>query len=387
MVPPRSTASPPTSSAPCAAPPPPRAARRAAAAAGRGRSSRPTAASARRSGAASRWCRRGTRRGPAAPRRREDVDQAAADAELAVLVDRIGAGEAGVDETIGERRGSTSTSGLQHHGGVAHPVDAADARQIAARRGHDDARRVRRQRVQGARARRGHVEVRRDLAVRIDLERRAGKHDALGVGRAPASSVEAKKRMSAISGSMSRSAGRRPRTTGDRRAAARQRERHRRRRDPGQVLRAVGRARPVRCAPKSSARSDSDDAERDRAISGCRPFSCIRDTMRDVEIARHHLDPHDAPAPGLDHVPPDDRVMRPVRAFHEHVRLQSRDDRRPASPRRRSRRRPRTSSAASSFGALELREDRAAGPFSRRTERSVLTATISASPSARAAGR
>ncbi len=68
---------------------------------------------------------------------REDVDQAAADAEFAVLIDGIGAGEAGVDEAIGERRQIDVDVGLQHHGGVAHPLDAADAGRNRRHRGHD----------------------------------------------------------------------------------------------------------------------------------------------------------------------------------------------------------------------------------------------------------
>ena len=85
--------------------------------------------------------------------------------------------------------------------------------------------------------------------------------------------------MSAISGSMSRSAGTTT-STGDRRAAA------------DRASATAGGVTPERCcgpgssparsiAPKSSARSDSDDAA-DTAISRA-SVSCIRATMRDVE--------------------------------------------------------------------------------------------------------
>ncbi len=118
--------------------------------------------------------------------RREDVDQTAADAELAVLVDGIGAGEAGVDQAT--RQGGQVEVDVrpQRDPGVTHPADAADAGGDGGDRGHDDAGRPRRQGVQCPRPGGGHVEVRRDLAIRIDLEGRTRQHDALGVGRAPA---------------------------------------------------------------------------------------------------------------------------------------------------------------------------------------------------------
>ena len=210
---------------------------------------------------------------------REDVDQAAADAELAVLIDGIGAGEAGVDEAIGERRQVDVDVGLQHHGGVAHPLDAADAGGNRRHRGHDDACRLRRQRVQGARPRRRHVEVRRDLAIRIDLERRAGEHDALGVGGAPALERRGKEadvgdqRIDVAIGGHD-DEHRRPARRG------RQGERHRGRRDPGEVLRPG-------LEPGAFDRAEEQRAQRQRRRRGHghQPpsVSCIRATMRDVE--------------------------------------------------------------------------------------------------------
>jgi hypothetical protein len=58
---------------------------------------------------------------------REDVHQAAADAELAVLIDGIGSGEAGIDEAGRQRRQIQLGARLQHDAGLAHPGDGADA--------------------------------------------------------------------------------------------------------------------------------------------------------------------------------------------------------------------------------------------------------------------
>jgi hypothetical protein len=127
------------------------------------------------------------------------------------------------------------------------------------------------------RARRGHVEMRRDLAIRIDLERWAGQDDALGVGHAPAlerggeeADVGDQRLDVAVGGH----------DYEHRRAARRSRQGQGdgRRRDAGQVLRSRLEAGPLD-------RAEQQRAQRQRRGRRHRhqSASCIRATMLDVE--------------------------------------------------------------------------------------------------------
>ena len=98
---------------------------------------------------------------------REHVDDAAANGERAVLVDRILAREAGVDEQVGEVAAARSRCPTRISiDALQQPLGRADARQQRRRRRDDQPRRAGGGAVQRARARRRHPEVRRHAAIR-----------------------------------------------------------------------------------------------------------------------------------------------------------------------------------------------------------------------------
>ena len=113
---------------------------------------------------------------------RKDVDDAAADRELAVLVGRIFAREAGVDEQLREigRRDVLTRLELERRGEQA--IRRGDARQQRRRRRDDDPRGPAADGVQRPRARRRDADVRRQPAIRIDFVRRKRQDRALGRG-------------------------------------------------------------------------------------------------------------------------------------------------------------------------------------------------------------
>ena len=71
---------------------------------------------------------------------REDVEDAAADRELAVLVGRILAGEAGVDQQLGEIGRRDVLAGLEVDRGREQALRRADPRQQRRGRRDDDPR-------------------------------------------------------------------------------------------------------------------------------------------------------------------------------------------------------------------------------------------------------
>ena len=103
---------------------------------------------------------------------REEVDHAAAHAELAVPVHRILGDEPRVGEEVAEVGGLEERALDEPRPGREEAVGGADARQEGRRRRHHDADRARRQPVEGAPARRRDVEVGGEPAVRIDFVRR-----------------------------------------------------------------------------------------------------------------------------------------------------------------------------------------------------------------------
>ena len=144
---------------------------------------------------------------------REDVDDAAADAELAVLVDRVFARESRVDERSGEAMRVDVVARAQVEHEVEEGVGRAHARSERRGRRHDDAGVAGRHGVQRPRARRRDAEVRGEAAVGIDFLRREG-HDALLERRLDAPSRPPRKnRVSVVSCSTSRSVGTTTRTT------------------------------------------------------------------------------------------------------------------------------------------------------------------------------
>ena len=101
------------------------------------------------------------------------IDDAAANAELAVLVDGILAREAGVGEQVAERDRIEIHPVLELDGRGFEIAGRAEPRQERGRRGHDDRARVRSRCACSARgARRGDTEMGRDVAVRVDLQGR-----------------------------------------------------------------------------------------------------------------------------------------------------------------------------------------------------------------------
>ena len=100
---------------------------------------------------------------------RENVEDAAADGELAVLVGRIFAGEAGIDQQLGEIGRRDVLAGPQLDRGGEQPFGRADARQQRRRRGDDDPGRAARERMERPRAGRRDADVRRHPAVRDRL--------------------------------------------------------------------------------------------------------------------------------------------------------------------------------------------------------------------------
>jgi hypothetical protein len=115
----------------------------------------------------------------------KDVDDAAADAELAMRVDGVLPGEAGVDEQRGKRVRIHLGAGPQFDRGGKQSVGPAHSRKQGSGRRHDHAPRAGGRRVQSPGAGREHAGMRREAAVGIDLVRRERKHRLFdgGVGQ------------------------------------------------------------------------------------------------------------------------------------------------------------------------------------------------------------
>ena len=112
--------------------------------------------------------------------RRKDVDDAAANGESAVLVDRILAGESGVDQQVGKACGSISVPGRISSDARQQPFRRADLRKQRGRRTPRSDGRSGCGGVQRAGAGGRDPEVRRHPAVRVDLQRRKRQHRPLG---------------------------------------------------------------------------------------------------------------------------------------------------------------------------------------------------------------
>ena len=126
---------------------------------------------------------------------REDVEDAAADGELAVLVGRIFAGEPGVDQQLGQvgRRDVLARLEIDRRG--EQTLRRAHPRQQRRRRRDDDPRGAAGDGVKRPGARRRHADVRRQAAVRIDLVR--GKRQDRAIRRRPARALRAPRRKNA----------------------------------------------------------------------------------------------------------------------------------------------------------------------------------------------
>ena len=99
----------------------------------------------------------------------KDIDDTAPDGELAMLVGRVFAGEAGIDEQLRQIGGRNVDPWLQLERGGDELLRRADARQQSGGRGNDDARAAVSESVERARPRRGNAHVRRHAAVGIHL--------------------------------------------------------------------------------------------------------------------------------------------------------------------------------------------------------------------------
>ncbi|PYR09385.1 MAG: hypothetical protein DMF99_15570 [Acidobacteria bacterium] len=113
-------------------------------------------------------------------RHREDVDDAAAGRELAVLIGGIFAAEAGVDEQFRQIGRRDILTGFQLERGGEESLWRGHARQQAGGRRDDYSRGAAADAVQRAGPRGGDADVRREAAIRIDLVRRKRQHRPLG---------------------------------------------------------------------------------------------------------------------------------------------------------------------------------------------------------------
>ena len=109
----------------------------------------------------------------------ENVQDAAAAGELAVLVGRVLAVEAGIDEELGQILRGDVLPRLQVHRGAQHVPRRAHARQQRRGRRDDHTRGAARERVQGRCPHRRDADVRRHASIGIDLVRRHGQDGAL----------------------------------------------------------------------------------------------------------------------------------------------------------------------------------------------------------------
>ena len=113
---------------------------------------------------------------------RKDVDDAAADRELAVLVRRILAREAGIDEQLREIDRRDLLARLQIERRAEKPARSADARHQGRGRRDHDAGGAGADAVQRPRAHRRHADVRRQPPVRIHLVRGERQNGPIGRG-------------------------------------------------------------------------------------------------------------------------------------------------------------------------------------------------------------
>src|SRR6266545_6304483 len=106
---------------------------------------------------------------------REDVDDSAANGELAVLVGRIFTAEPGIDEQFREIGRCNVLPGLQLERRRGEPLRSSDAWQQPGGGGDDDAGGAMGEGMQRARTRRRDADVRREAAVWIDFVGREGQ--------------------------------------------------------------------------------------------------------------------------------------------------------------------------------------------------------------------
>ena len=114
--------------------------------------------------------------------RREEVHDAAATRELAVLIDRVLGNVAGVGEHRREIARRQLVARLQHERRLEQALRRAHAGQQRRGGRHDQARRAAGERVQGPGPGRGHVEVRRQAPIGVDFRGRERQHGVLHVG-------------------------------------------------------------------------------------------------------------------------------------------------------------------------------------------------------------
>ncbi len=113
---------------------------------------------------------------------REEVDDAAADAEFAGLVDRILARVARGRQEIAQVGRRDVLTRSQGDGRLIQALRRADAREKRGSGRDDQTALAGRQRVQGARTRRRDIEMRSQAAIRIDLVRGERKDRSLDLG-------------------------------------------------------------------------------------------------------------------------------------------------------------------------------------------------------------
>ena len=123
---------------------------------------------------------------------REDVDDAAANRERPVLLNRVFASEPRIHEKVREILGLDLGARFDRQRGAQQALRRADPRQQRRRGGHDQPRGAGRRAVQGSSASGRHTEVRAHPAIRIHLERGKRQHRALNIrlGRALERRVE-----------------------------------------------------------------------------------------------------------------------------------------------------------------------------------------------------
>ena len=110
-----------------------------------------------------------------------EVEDAAADAELPVLVDRVLRHEARQRQALGQVLGRDLIARRDRQADVSHARGRREPRQQRARRGDDQPGGAGREAVQRAGARRRDFQMRRQAAIRIDFLRRQRQDGARDV--------------------------------------------------------------------------------------------------------------------------------------------------------------------------------------------------------------
>ena len=180
---------------------------------------------------------------------RKDVHDSASDGKLAVLVGRILAAEAGINQQFGQIGRRNLLSWPEVDGRRQQPFRPRDARHQGRGRGHDDARGSRGEAMERAGPGGGDADVRRKASIRVDFVGRQRQDRALGGRRRTGPRARTRRRRRRRRPVRRR---RRPRRRTARRPAPRlaRRRRHtaswRRRSDP--IRRVDGASMPLRVA-------------------------------------------------------------------------------------------------------------------------------------------